>query len=164
MGQKLLQGVEVATSLTARREMMSFLSRCPRMPHLHHTCRGHQPIELVRHSSLLSFVGSVHVLQGLYISKETCGSVNLYDPTRHSKELGGNIIRAVVAPYPPWVLQRNSSTGIFGFDGILLELKCVVLLARGCVVVIGCSGVCHSDPLQVWWSMAGRATISCRAF
>ena len=84
------------------------------------------------------------MLQGLYISKETCGSVNLYDPTRHSKELGGNIIRAVVAPYPPWVLQRNSSTGIFGFDGILLELKCVVLLARGCVVVIGCSGVCRT--------------------
>ncbi|CAE7434546.1 unnamed protein product [Symbiodinium necroappetens] len=62
-------------------------------------------------------VRSVHVLHGLYTSKETCGSVNLYDPTRHSKELGGNIIRAVVAPYPPWVIQRNSSTGIFGLTG-----------------------------------------------
>ncbi|CAE7313324.1 GLR3.4 [Symbiodinium sp. CCMP2592] len=53
----------------------------------------------------------------VYYSYETCGSVNLYDPTRHSKELGGNILRAVVAPYPPWVTQRNSSTGNVEYGG-----------------------------------------------
>ena len=107
-------------------------------------------------------VRSVHVLHGLYTSKETCGSVNLYDPTRHSKELGGNIIRAVVAPYPPWVIQRNSSTGIFGLTGFDWRSTVWCFLERGFVMVRG--GLSDSDPLQATWSMAGRATISCKAF
>ena len=37
--------------------------------------------------------------------------MNLYDVKRHSASAGGYQLRAVVDPFPPWVLERNSTLG-----------------------------------------------------
>ncbi|CAE7211876.1 GLR2.2 [Symbiodinium natans] len=53
----------------------------------------------------------------VYFSFETCGFVNLYDVKRHSASAGGYQLRAVVDPFPPWVLERNSTLGVLEYYG-----------------------------------------------
>mmetsp|Transcript_54149 Transcript_54149/g.127272 ORF Transcript_54149/g.127272 Transcript_54149/m.127272 type:complete len:653 (-) Transcript_54149:170-2128(-) len=43
-----------------------------------------------------------------YYSYETCGSVNMYNKSRHSLDVGGHVIRVVVDPVAPWILKRNA--------------------------------------------------------
>ncbi|CAE7036079.1 GLR3.2 [Symbiodinium natans] len=45
----------------------------------------------------------------VFYSYETCGSVNMYDSTRHSINVGGHVVRVVVNPVAPWVLRRTGS-------------------------------------------------------
>ncbi|CAE7862614.1 GLR3.4 [Symbiodinium sp. KB8] len=42
-----------------------------------------------------------------YYSYETCGSVNMYNKSRHSLDVGGHVIRVVVDPVAPWILKRT---------------------------------------------------------